>query len=389
MRWLVALLIVLATILPAVAEDWTTADGKTYKNVTVINQEDDGVRITYTGGVGKIPYYELSVDLQKRFGQDVDSLAAKRLAAEKAAEEAARTAAAAELKKQQDDAAAAEMKKQEDATAAALQQKKQQELNAAQAKAQAAGNTQSGPSTAIQPAPSNGPNGPNAPTAPGQVGAANSYPGSNFGYNDSLDVCYLDSPAVDVWPEPAPAVPIPPGQGTTLTLRIVTDGHQPQVPDRIEATVLSPSAPKKADGNRNVVFIVDGAKIPINQTAQKDSGNLSGAGQAGEVASFYLSPELARSIINGKNVNFSVGTNNFKIDQAGITVLRKYLNDVDHLPPASFNLVRSYYKFLSRLPSMVSVISTVCEYIILGGFALFVAASIAAFVMGMSRFMKM
>ena len=77
MRWQVSLLMMLAMVLPAFAEDWTTADGKTYRNVVVIGQEDDGIRITYTGGVGKIPYYELSLDLQKRFGEDADSLEIK------------------------------------------------------------------------------------------------------------------------------------------------------------------------------------------------------------------------------------------------------------------------------------------------------------------------
>ncbi|MEI9999996.1 MAG: hypothetical protein WDO13_12980 [Verrucomicrobiota bacterium] len=90
----------LASLLPLSAEDWTTADGKTYKNVTVLGQEDDGVRITYDGGVGKIPYYELPVDIQKRFSQDIDSMAAKRHAVDQAIDDAVKAAAAAQIMKQ-------------------------------------------------------------------------------------------------------------------------------------------------------------------------------------------------------------------------------------------------------------------------------------------------
>jgi hypothetical protein len=51
--------------------------------------------------------------------------------------------------------------------------------------------------------------------------------------------------------------------------------------------------------------------------------------------------------------------------------------------------VRSFYKMLARIPSFFAIISTVCEYVILGSFALLVAASIAAFILGVSRFIKM
>src|ERR1700728_134514 len=97
MRWPWIACLLLASLLPVSAEDWTTEDGHVYHNVTVLGQEDDGVRITFDGGVGKIPYYELPVDIQKRFGQDVDSLAAKKHAVDKAIEDAMHSAAAADL----------------------------------------------------------------------------------------------------------------------------------------------------------------------------------------------------------------------------------------------------------------------------------------------------
>jgi hypothetical protein len=380
MRWLGFFIIVLASTLTVSAEDWTTADGKTYKNVVVIAQEDDGVRITYDGGAGKIPYYELPLDLQKRFGEDYDSLEAKRKAAEKTLEDATRNA----------DAAAA----------AAAQKQAQDEATAAQAAAQSGANGQPGspssqpsaPKPAPQPIvntqpvpqPSAGPSTPPSPIAlAAQAEAKALYHGSTFSYDEGQDVCYLDSPAVNVMLVVPEATPLAASPAGTLSLRITTDGHTPQTPDQIQATFI-PSGIVKASGDtHNVKFLVDGSYVPVTNLITDDSGNV------GTNISFFLSPEQAQSIFKAKNVNFSVGSVNYMIDQNGIATFRKYFDDVDHLPPASSSFIRTYHKFLNRLPSIITVISTVCEYIILGSFAILVAASIAAFVMGVTRFIKM
>ncbi len=392
MRWLGFLAIVLATALPVRAEDWTTADGKTYRNVVVIAQEDDGVRITYTGGVGKIPYYELSPDLLKRFGQDYDSLEAKRQAAAQALEEATRNEAAAA-------AAAAELKKQQEATNPG-------QANAAPVPAPPSSSTASqspsssvtspAPHTAVpQPAPAVTPVEPALNSSslppPSLIAEVNLYPGSKFSYNQSLDLCFLDSPGVQVWPvfaEAAPAASLPaPG---TLTLRIMTEGHTPQTPDRIQATFTpGNSARKSSDVPQTVKFLVDGNFIPVDQVASNSDDTASLVTPAPGSISFYLTPQQAQSIFQGKNVNFSVGSDNYRMDQNGIAVFQKYFDDVRKLPPASPNLVRIYHKFIARLPSIITVISTVCMYIILGAFAIVVAGSVAAFVMGMTRFIKM
>jgi len=376
MRWLLALLIVLATVLPVSAEDWTTADGKTYKNVVVMAQEDDAVRITYTGGVGEIPYYELSPDLQKRFGLDPATMEAKRIAAEKAKADA-------------------------EAAAAAAAQATPQPAASPQAAAQPGGNPQpaaqpgSSPQPVAQPGaniqPVQPPVNPLVPAAHVENKEPEPYPGSKFSYDEGQDLCYLDSPAVNVLPvlpEAAPTALTSPSQGT-LTLRITTDGHQPQVPDQIEATFLSASDIKNLASNRKIQFLVDGAYIPVSEIVSDNGGSSSGAGQSVKSVSFNLWPDQARSIFNAKNVNFSVGNNNYRIDPTGIGIFRKYFDTVDHLPPASFSIAKSYHKMLAQLPSIVTVISTVCEYIILGSFAVVFAATIAAFVLGVSRFMKM
>jgi hypothetical protein len=464
--------LLLASLLPLSAEDWTTEDGKTYKNVTVVGQEDDGVRITYDGGVGKIPYYELPVDIQKRFGQDVESLAEKKRAVDRAIEAAVRSAADAEQMKQPVEAPAT----------AALPQ-----INAPSGQAPSgvppngtpsesnpgAGGTQvlapggapanPAPATAgtsggtapmatapgVAPNPTSNPQpgaapsaaqasgapgpvppghvAPNSPAVPGSHVAQPGTPGtahpapdesvtglaepishtpeptgvmgsggkqlqltvSNYTYNAALDVCYLDSPAIDAYPNPAPKTPPPPGQGCSLTMRIVTDGRTPQAPERFEVTFLSVGGDGGDLGMRPIAFFTDVAQFSVDETAKKDSGTLPGGGQAVQYVSFYLDPGQAHQIAGAKTLTFSVGGNHYRIDDRGQDTLRSYISDVDTLAPASSSFVRTFYKLLARIPSFFDIISTVCEYVILGSFALLVAASIAAFILGVSRFIKM
>jgi hypothetical protein len=396
MFWRGVFFIVLASVLPVAAEDWTTADGKTYRNVVVTGQEDDGVRITYTGGVGKIPYYELSLELQKRFGEDYDSLEVKRLAAEKALAEATRRA-------QQ----AAEQKKQQDEAAAQLQ-RSQPGQNGAQPQYQPQPGGPIQPGIASQPGNPNQPGVVNQPGNPNQAGNASPlaeqqthsgtsaptvqveekvlYPGSIFSYNDSIDYCYLDSPTVNVLPVLLEAAPNAPVQVGTIFLRIATEGHKAETPDRIDVTFRPPSTAKQVTGIPKIKFLVDGANIPVPPT-EKPEGEAPAAPGADRIL-FSLSPEQARAIFHGKKVNFSVGSNDYRIDEAGLSTLQKYFADVDRLPPASTNLVKTCHRFINKLPSIVSMISTACEYVILGSFGLLTIVCVSAFFLGMSRIIK-
>jgi hypothetical protein len=55
-------------LLPALAEDWTTTDGKVYRNVQVLSHNAAYVTILYKDGGGRVPLTLLKPDLQKRFG---------------------------------------------------------------------------------------------------------------------------------------------------------------------------------------------------------------------------------------------------------------------------------------------------------------------------------
>jgi hypothetical protein len=65
---LVIVIVCFASI--ALADDFKTVDGKEYKNVTVSRVEPDGIVITFSGGIVKIPFGELSPEIQKKYGYD-------------------------------------------------------------------------------------------------------------------------------------------------------------------------------------------------------------------------------------------------------------------------------------------------------------------------------
>jgi hypothetical protein len=67
-----ALFLVLGCLasLPVLAEDWTTSDGKTYKDVKVVSHDDAYVTILDDRGGGRVLIATLSPDLQKQFGYD-------------------------------------------------------------------------------------------------------------------------------------------------------------------------------------------------------------------------------------------------------------------------------------------------------------------------------
>jgi hypothetical protein len=84
MKTLAVAILCLASI--ALADDLKTINGTEYKHVTVNRVEPDGIVITHSAGVGKIPFTELPTDVQKRFGYDPVKMEAQ-ITAAKAAEE--------------------------------------------------------------------------------------------------------------------------------------------------------------------------------------------------------------------------------------------------------------------------------------------------------------
>jgi hypothetical protein len=59
----------------AFADDFKTIDGKEYKNAKVSRVEPDGIVITFSGGIVKIPFTELSPELQTKYGYDKEKAA--------------------------------------------------------------------------------------------------------------------------------------------------------------------------------------------------------------------------------------------------------------------------------------------------------------------------
>ena len=82
------------------AEDWTTTDGTSYKDVKVIRVEDDAVTILTKDGGALVPIFKLPPALQKRFDYDpVKAKAAAEARAKADAENAKELQAEIELAK--------------------------------------------------------------------------------------------------------------------------------------------------------------------------------------------------------------------------------------------------------------------------------------------------
>jgi hypothetical protein len=64
----------------ALADDFKTTKGKEYKNAKVNRVEPDGIVISFSGGIVKIPFAELSEELQQKYSYDPE--AAKQFAAD-------------------------------------------------------------------------------------------------------------------------------------------------------------------------------------------------------------------------------------------------------------------------------------------------------------------
>jgi hypothetical protein len=406
MRAIGALILFLALAITVRAEDWTTADGRVYKGVVVVAAEDDGVRIKYDGGVGKIPYYELSDDLLKRFGQDAASLAAKKAAADKAAADAAMKTQqeAAELKKEKEEAAAAQA-----ATNPASQANSGANANSgagANANSGGAAGGKSGSSSSSGSGAHPGQPGVNPSTGNATEAAAppppppfsptvaptedNPYPHSKFQYDEGIDQCFLDSYTFNVspiMPDPSAAT-APQLQGGTIYFRVATEGKRAEAPDIVTGMFVSNAPLKKLADNHKVKFLVDGVVIQGEPNANESDTTADKVLQTTQVI-FTVNAEQAKAIARGKIINVSVGSYDYRVDDSGLVILRGYQDDVDNLPPPSTNLARSYHRLLNKLPSIITMISTTCEYIILGAFGIIVVASIAAFIMGLTRFIKM
>jgi len=74
----VILIVCFATL--AVADDFRTTKGKEYKNATVSRVEPDGITVKFSGGLVKIPFTELSRELQEKYHYDPDKAAAAQAA---------------------------------------------------------------------------------------------------------------------------------------------------------------------------------------------------------------------------------------------------------------------------------------------------------------------
>src|SRR5215210_78522 len=100
-RLLLIVLLSSATLAPARGEDIATTVGREYKGVTISRTEPDGIVIMHSAGIIKIPFTELSPELQKKYGYNPQAAAAFHAQVENAAAERERSVAEAQEKQRQ------------------------------------------------------------------------------------------------------------------------------------------------------------------------------------------------------------------------------------------------------------------------------------------------
>src|SRR6266480_6919433 len=74
-RSFLSILVVIAVVQLVRADDFKTTNGKEYKNAKLSRVEPDGIVITFSGGIVKIPFTELSPEIQKKYGYDQNAAA--------------------------------------------------------------------------------------------------------------------------------------------------------------------------------------------------------------------------------------------------------------------------------------------------------------------------
>ena len=388
MRVAALLSIFLAAALPVLAEDWSTTDGKTYKDVTVVGQEEDGVRINYDGGAGKVFYSDMPMDLLKRFGQDPATLAAKKKAADEelAQQQAAAAAAEAKLKAAQEAAAAANKAAGGNPSlpTSAIPHGNLQEVPPVGLPA-AAGPQHMGPGGA-KPG-TTGANGPgmvanhNTPVNhPVSSGPVNPYPGAKYSYDMVLDRSYLDSLDMDLEPEGGTT-----GDLGAVVLRLATDGRDPQMPEHIEAIFLTSGTPARVANVESMNLVVNGKSTSLTGTAKKDTSVLPFNPPG--YTSFDLTPDQARAL-RDSSTEINVGGTVYKVSQDGTSEAESYFATMSKLPPASPSVVKMFHKILASIPSFATMISAICGWVFLGAFGIFVTGFVVIMIIGIVRFIN-
>jgi cation transport ATPase len=125
MRLPLQLMLVLLAVSTVFPSDITTRDGTTYKHAEVTGVDADGLSITHSRGVAKVPFDNLPDALQKQYNYDPAKVAADRQAVEEANKaEAARAAAEQREREQEARHQADERRRQEEVRLTAVQRQK-------------------------------------------------------------------------------------------------------------------------------------------------------------------------------------------------------------------------------------------------------------------------
>ena len=95
-------ILILAAATTLLAEDIKTIGGTIYKNITVTRVDPNGISVTHDDGLAKIPFTDLTPDLQTKYGYDPKKAAEFNAALQSAAVQRVATAKAAAAVKEKE-----------------------------------------------------------------------------------------------------------------------------------------------------------------------------------------------------------------------------------------------------------------------------------------------
>jgi hypothetical protein len=211
---------------------------------------------------------------------------------------------------------------------------------------------------------------------------------AKYSYDAKLDLCYIDSPVIDAVPDAPPknGAPVKP---SSFSVRVVTEGHTPEQPDRYEATFLSLGLDATDLSRQKITFIIDNT-VPLNidDSARRDAGTVDFSAQDVRYALFYITPQQLSRVAGASNLGIFIDQR-YDISPAGVATLRAYLADVAKLRTDTSPWGHAFHRWVSRFLPFLASLSEIGQTAVVSSFGIILLLLIVAFIFGVTRFVKM
>jgi hypothetical protein len=176
---------------------------------------------------------------------------------------------------------------------------------------------------------------------------------------------------------------------SSFSLRVVTEGHTPEQPDRYEATFLSLGLDASDLSRQKITFIIDNTvPLTIDDSARRDAGTVDFSAQDVRYALFYVTPQQLSRVAGASNLGIYIDQR-YNISPAGVATLRAYLADVAKLRVDSSPWGHAFHHWVSRFLPFLGSLSEIGQTVVVSSFGIILLLLLVAFVFGVTRFVKM